>query len=127
MVQPRESLGSAELVLVAADDSGLRDALAFMLLAEGYAVTVVRTAQAVLALEQPDRPRCVVVDDTVAAPGLAVIGELRSAGFFAPALLLSGRPSRAISVAAALLNAQVIEKPLAPAQFLAALRTALAG
>lgn len=127
MTRAPELQDKAQLILVAADDGGLREALAFMLEIEGYAVNVVSNAKAALALSHLGDRVCLVVDDSSVSPALTVMGEVRAGKRFWPALVLTGRPSEALSVAAGVMGARLIEKPLAPAVFLAAVERALAG
>jgi DNA-binding NarL/FixJ family response regulator len=68
-------------ILIADDDPGTCETLGDILTAQGYAVTTVEDGQAALAAARAQRYDIVLVDQRMPGPeGLAVVGELRSAG-----------------------------------------------
>jgi DNA-binding response OmpR family regulator len=81
-------------VLIVEDERHLADGLRFNLEAEGYEVDVVETGEAALDLLLPPGARYDLLILDVMLPGkdgFAVISEVREAGQFIPALMLTAR------------------------------------
>ncbi len=81
-------------VLIVEDERHLADGLRYNLEAEGYEVEVVETGEAALALLLPPNARFDLLVLDVMLPGkdgFAVISEVRHAGQFIPALMLTAR------------------------------------
>jgi two-component system, OmpR family, alkaline phosphatase synthesis response regulator PhoP len=81
-------------ILIVEDELHIAEGLRFNLEAEGYQVQVVETGEAALdLLQSPETPFDVVVLDVMlpGKDGFAVMSELRQAGQFVPALMLTAR------------------------------------
>lgn len=103
----------SHIVLVTAYDSGLRDALEFLLSAEGYGVQSVESGEALLSLQLPQRDSCIVLDqDLPGLSGLKTIEVLRRRGVTLPVVLLAGRRRDLAWWIGRQSHVQLVEKPL---------------
>src|SRR3954470_2653910 len=102
------------LVLIAADDQAVRDALQFALRLEGFGVRTYPEAGELLADAGLARAACVIVDDRKPhLDAFDVMVRLKAADLTVPVLLLTGYASaRLRNRAAAAGFRAVLEKPL---------------
>jgi FixJ family two-component response regulator len=117
----------SSLVLIAADDQAVRDALQFALRLEGFSVRTHSEASAILADGGLARTACVILDDRKPhLDGFDVLSRLRTHSLTAPVILLTSHatPSLRAQAAAAGFRA-VLEKPLLNNILLDTLRTIL--
>jgi DNA-binding response OmpR family regulator len=111
-------------ILLVEDDAALLRALAFSLRIEGFDVTPLDRAEALL--EQAfDRPVLIVTDQNLPGlTGLEAIATLRERGVTAPAVLISAEPPRGFGKERAReLGVTVVEKPILGDRLIAVLRT----
>jgi two-component system nitrogen regulation response regulator NtrX len=116
-------------VLIADDESVIRDSLRMILEYEGFAVTEAASGNEVLA-KVADRPPSVVLLD-VKMPdldGLGVLAALRERSIQVPVVVFSGHGDIATAVEATRLGAfDFLEKPLQRERVLVTLRNAIEG
>lgn len=118
---------SVPTVVIVEDDVALLQALRFMLLSEGLQAVTCETGEALLALELPEPPCCLVVDERLpGVRGLSALEALRERGVETPAFLITTDPGADAYSRAAAAGVQVIEKPLVGDVLLAAVQAALA-
>jgi two-component system, LuxR family, response regulator FixJ len=117
----------ARVVLVVDDDAAVRGALRFALEVEGFQVRDYDGPVALLADRNVPPLGCLVIDYRMPVmDGLELIAVLRERGIGAPAIIISGRPSKDLEAQAMRLGVrQVLEKPLADGALVAAVRSAL--
>ncbi len=115
-------------VLIADDDPGTCETLGDILSAQGYAVTTVEDGQAALAAARAQRYDVVLVDQRMpGSGGLAVVGELRSAGLCDEVLVMTAHADRSLVRQALDGGArQVFVKPLDIPLLLESIRAATA-
>jgi FixJ family two-component response regulator len=115
------------LVLIAADDEAVRDALQFALRLEGFAVRTHADEVALLADRGLMEAGCVILDDhQPQLDGFAAMARLRSGAVRAPAILLMGYATAALRARAAAAGFRaVLEKPLLNNVLLDTLRAVL--
>jgi two-component system C4-dicarboxylate transport response regulator DctD len=116
------------LVLIAADDQAVCDALQFALRLEGLSVRTHRDAAALLQDEALVNASCIIVDDRKPhVDGIELAIRLQVQTFRMPVILLSSNPSRRLRARAANARIQVIlEKPLLDNVLLDSIRAILA-
>jgi FixJ family two-component response regulator len=104
----------AALVLIAADDEAVREALQFALRLEGFGVHTYPSAEGLLGDAALEQAACVILDDRkLHLDGFDVMARLRERALQAPVILLAGHAtSRLRSRAAAAGFQAVLEKPL---------------
>jgi FixJ family two-component response regulator len=102
------------IVLVADDDSAVRDALKFSLELDGFTVHACRNGEALLAHPSLATCDCIVLDYRMPGlNGLQVLWKLRAAGIKAPVIFIAGPVTRALRDQAIQAGARcVLEKPL---------------
>jgi two-component system, LuxR family, response regulator FixJ len=125
-----QSLPTAQppIVAVIDDDPAVCSSLKFVLELEGFAVQVYASGSELLAADDFDACSCFVVDQRMPGmTGLELIAELRDRQVAAPAILISGRPSSALSARAAMAEVPLIEKPLLGNALVDKIRVACAG
>ena len=101
------------LVGIVDDDPAVRNSLKFSLELEGFAVGTF--AGAAELLRAPDLPRfqCLVVDYNMPGmDGLDLAVKLRELQFFAPVILITSGPSKALIARADRAKVRIVEKPL---------------
>jgi len=115
-------------ILIADDDPGTCETLGDILSAQGYAVTTVEDGQAALAAARAQRYDVVLVDQRMpGSGGLAVVGELRSAGLCDEVLVMTAHADRSLVRQALDGGArQVFVKPLDIPLLLESIRAATA-
>jgi two-component system, LuxR family, response regulator FixJ len=117
----------ARTVFVIDDDEAVRKALAFLLRAAGFAVEVFAAARDFLAVYDPARRGCLVLD--VRMPhmsGLDLQQEMNARGWRVPAIFITGHGTVATAIAALRAGAfDFIEKPLREDALLDAIERAL--
>lgn len=98
-------------VVLVEDDHALLGALSFALDTEGYEVQGFDTAEAALA--DNFSAACLIIDYRLpVATGLDLLERFRARGGKTPAILITSQPTQFITHYAALLGAELIEKPL---------------
>jgi two-component system, LuxR family, response regulator FixJ len=101
------------LVLIAADDQAVREALQFALRLEGFAVRTHAGADELLGDAALGRAACVVLDDRKPhLDGFDVMARLRERALQAPVILLTGYATTRLRSRAAAGFRAVLEKPL---------------
>ncbi len=104
----------SSLVLIAADDQAVRDALQFALLLEGFGVRTHPEGDELLADTALDRASCVILDDRKPhLDGFDVMAKLRERHLKAPVILLAGYTTPRLRHRAAAAGFRAaLEKPL---------------
>jgi FixJ family two-component response regulator len=117
----------SSLVLIAADDQAVRDALQFALGLEGFAVRTHSEAAGLLADVGLARAACVILDDRRPhLDGFASLHRLQAQGLKAPVILLTSYATPPLRARAASAGFRaVLEKPLLNNILLDTLRTIL--
>jgi two-component system response regulator FixJ len=102
------------LVLIAADDRAVCDALQFALQLEGFSVHTHRESSALLTDRDLSLAACVVLDDRKPhIDGFDLLHQLRSRGMRVPVILLTSHATSRLNTRAASAGIQkVLEKPL---------------
>ena len=115
------------LVLIAADDQAVRDALQFSLRLEGFGVRTHAETATLLADSDLTRAACVILDDRKPhLDGFAVLPRLRAHDLQAPVILLTGHATPSLRARAGSAGFRaVLEKPLLNNILLDTLRTIL--
>ena len=121
------SSAARPLLLIVDDDAAVLRALAFMAETRGY--EVISCATGAEALAELDRPvSCLILDQHLSdMQGIRLLGEIRSAGVRAPALLMTTSPSAALRSEAAAAGAPIVEKPLLDESLCQQIENLLAG
>jgi two-component system, LuxR family, response regulator FixJ len=104
----------SSIVLIAADDQAVRDALQFALQLEGFGVRTYSGATALLADKDLAQASCVILDDRKPhLDGFAVLPRLRARDLKAPVILLTGHVTPSLRARARAAGfREVLEKPL---------------
>ena len=116
-----------QIVHIVDDDEALRDSLAWMLEANGYAVATHESGEAFLAACTPDMIGCIVLDVRMPGiSGLTVLEQLLAQGVDQPVILLTGHGTvemcrRAFKTGAA----EFLEKPVDDEVLIEALQNAV--
>lgn len=119
---------SEAMIHIVDDDLSMREALARVLIASGYAVDTYASADEFLATELAGGPRCMLLDlELLGASGLELQQALRQRGDAMPIIFMSAyadipRTVQAIKGGAS----DFLVKPIPAATLLAAIETALA-
>jgi two-component system, LuxR family, response regulator FixJ len=115
------------LVLIAADDQAVRDALQFALRLEGFGVRTYSAADGLLADAGLPRAACLILDDRKPhLDGFDIIARLRESEIKVPVILLTGYMTARLRTRAAAAGFRaVLEKPLLNNILLDTLRTVL--
>jgi two-component system, LuxR family, response regulator FixJ len=102
------------LVLIAADDQAVRDALQFALRLEGFGVRTYPDSEGLLADAGLTRAACVILDDRKPhLDGFEVMARLRERELNAPVILLASYATARLRTRAATAGFRaVLEKPL---------------
>jgi two-component system response regulator FixJ len=121
--------GPEPTIVVIDDDAAVRDSLAAMLEAEGFAVESFGDARSFLAAYRPLASGCYLIDVRMPGmDGLVLLAELARRPDAAPAIMITGHGDVPMAVEAMKIGAvDFIEKPFAPEVILTSIRTALAG
>jgi two-component system response regulator FixJ len=100
------------IIVVVDDDAAVRNSLKFSLELDGFAVRTYANAAELLGSGNLNSFQCLVVDqDMPRMTGLELVTALRAQGVKAPALLISGRLSPAVTRQASVAGIPVVEKP----------------
>jgi FixJ family two-component response regulator len=114
------------LILLVDDDASVREALAFALTIDGFAVEVCENGEALLDRPDGPLPACLVLDQHLEAiSGIEALAQLRARGVAWPTLLITTHPKADLRAAAAELGARILEKPLLGGALPAVLREIL--
>jgi two-component system, LuxR family, response regulator FixJ len=98
-------------VFVVDDDDSARQALKYLLEAEGFAVRTYSSAEGVLGEAKVPNNSCLVTDYHMPGmDGLELVDELRTRGNSIPAILVTGDPNLNVQDRAAAAHVPVIEK-----------------
>ncbi|HTV38836.1 MAG TPA: response regulator [Xanthobacteraceae bacterium] len=110
---PMNSMDQAPVIAVVDDDPAVCNSLKFSLELEGFTVRLYCGGGELLLADDLAACNCFVVDQTMPnMTGLELIVKLRDRRITAPAILIIGDPSVALSVRAAKVNVPIVEKPL---------------
>ncbi|HEY0181566.1 MAG TPA: response regulator [Rhodopila sp.] len=115
------------LILIAADDQAVCDALQFALRLEGFSVHAHREARGLLADRDLPSATCLIIDDRVPhLDGFQLLDHLRARNMPVPVILLTGHATGQVrSRAAGAGIRMVLEKPLLDNALLDGIRTVL--
>ena len=114
------------LIVLVEDDASVRQALTFALRIEGFVVEVYESAEALLQAADLPAAACLVLDQNLpGALGAEALALLRQRGLACPALLITTQPKPETRIAAAGLDARILEKPLLGGELPAAIREIL--
>ena len=114
-------------VVIIDDDVAVRDSLKFSLEIEGFSVCVWGSGQEFLNESGPPSYGCLIVDQNMPGlSGLDLIAILRGRKIFAPAILITSHPNRALRERAANAGIPIVEKPLLNETLVDGIRHALA-
>jgi FixJ family two-component response regulator len=114
------------LILLLDDDASVREALAFALTIEGFAVEVCESGEALVERGDDPAPACLVLDQHLqGVSGIEALAVLRARGVTWPTLLITTHPNAELRGGAAQLGARILEKPLLGGALPAALREIL--
>ncbi len=106
-IQPRPT------VVLVEDDAALREAVQFALEIEGYPVVTCDSGEALLALDLPAAPVCLVVDFHLGGmSGMEALKALERRGVLPPTIVMTTSPSHLLQTWAWDTGATLIEKPL---------------
>jgi FixJ family two-component response regulator len=101
------------VVIVVDDDAAVRNSLKFSLELEGFAVRLYSGGTELLAANNVGDCACLVIDQHMPGlTGLETVRELHHRHVDVPTILISGRPTRALSACADRAGVEIIEKPL---------------
>jgi len=117
------------LVVVVDDDEAVRDALAFALDLEGFAVETYDSGEALLLRDPTRAPAaCLVLDERLpGVSGLATLAQLRERRLASPAILITTHPGPFLRETARKAGVPIVEKPLLSDTLVAAIEAAIAG
>lgn len=120
---------SERMVMVVDDDAHVRQAVADLLEAEGYAVQAFPDAADFLAQPAPSVPACLILDMQMPQlDGMSVLQHMAARHLELPVIFLTGHGTIPLSVAAMKAGAnEFLTKPVDPDALLAAVDEALAG
>lgn len=119
---------SDRMVMVVDDDANVRQGLAHLLEAEGYAVRAFADAADFLAQPAPLVPSCLILDMQMPRlDGMSVLQQMAARHLALPVIFLTGHGTIPLSVAAMKAGAiEFLTKPVDPDALLAAVCDALA-
>jgi len=101
------------VVVIVDDDAAVCNSLKFLLELDGFVVRAYCGAREFLDAGDPRSCHCLIVDQNMPVmTGMELIATLRQRKIFTPAILVTGRPSAALSARAASAAIPVVEKPL---------------
>lgn len=113
-------------VVIVEDDEALRAALIFTLQLDGLRVIGLASGEALLTIEPPLAPACLVLDQVLeGVSGLDALAALRARGVALRAILITSHPSAAMRQRSLELGATIVEKPLLGDVLLTTIRHAL--
>ncbi|MCS0585149.1 response regulator [Massilia pinisoli] len=120
---------SERMVMVVDDDAHVRQGVADLLEAEGYAVRAFADAADFLAQPAPSVPACLILDMQMPQQdGMSVLQHMAARHVALPVIFLTGHGTIPLSVAAMKAGAnEFLTKPVDPDALLAAVDEALAG
>ena len=120
---------SERMVMVVDDDAHVRQGVADLLEAEGYAVHAFADAADFLAQPAPSVPACLILDMQMPQQdGMSVLQHMAARHVALPVIFLTGHGTIPLSVAAMKAGAnEFLTKPVDPDALLAAVDEALAG
>lgn len=109
------------------DDEDVLGALALLLRTEGFAVETYLSAEAFLAAGVGDDGGCVVTDVRMAGmSGMDLLAAMRERGLALPTIVITGHADIPMAVSAMKRGAaDLLEKPVRPEDFVAAIRQAV--
>ena len=100
-------------VIVVDDDAAVRNSLKFSLEIEGFTVRVFSDGAALLRAPDIGECACLVIDQSMPGiSGLETVRQLRIMSITVPVILITGRPTAALSASATSAGINVVEKPL---------------
>jgi FixJ family two-component response regulator len=100
-------------LVVIDDDPHVLGALKFAFEADGYAVSIFSSGEAVLKDPPRESNTCFVIDQRLPGlSGLDTLARLRDLGVAAPAILVTTHPSADVRRRARLAAVDIVEKPL---------------
>jgi two-component system response regulator FixJ len=113
------------LILIAADDLAVGDALQFALRLEGYSVHIHREGAGLLADPALAQAACMILDDRKPhLDAFELLAQLRESAAPAPVILLTGHATKGLRARAATAGVRsVLEKPLLDDVLLDSLRS----
>lgn len=116
----------APRVVLVEDDDAVREALTFALEIDGFDVQGCRSGEALLALDLPPGPVCIVCDEHLPGmSGMEALVRLRFERRDFRALLTTSYPSPELRRTARRHGVRIVEKPLIGDVLVAAIREAL--
>jgi FixJ family two-component response regulator len=117
----------SQLIQIVEDDAAVRDSLELFLESQGYEVEAFSNGRDLLDADS-SQCRCFILDVNLpGGTGFEVLARLRRNGQRAPAIFVSGRVGSESRVHAHLMNAAAFfDKPVPPADLLAAITSATA-
>ena len=125
MTPQSELTARRPVVIVVDDDIAVCNSLKFSLEIEGFAVRAYRAAAELLHADDLDVCDCFVIDQKMPdLTGIQLIEYLRIRQISAPAILIVGRPTTALSAQAAKDGIPIVEKPLLGNMLLTKIRVA---
>jgi FixJ family two-component response regulator len=114
------------MVVIVDDDAAVREALAFTLELEGFAVAGLETGEALLRQSLPVEGACLLIDERLPGiSGLEALLRLRARRVTLPAILMTSHPDRLLRAAAHTAGVPILEKPLFAEVLTLAVRAAL--
>jgi two-component system response regulator FixJ len=124
--QDNQTPKAGPLIVLVEDDASVRQALTFALRIEGFGVAVYESAEALLQAVDLPAAGCLVLDQNLpGALGTDALALLRQRGLTCPAILITTQPKPEVRIAAAGLDARILEKPLLGGELPAAIREIL--
>jgi FixJ family two-component response regulator len=103
---------SNPVIAVVDDDAAVRNSLKFSLEIDGFSVCTYASAEELLSTSKVGDFQCLIIDqDMPRMTGLELVAALRRQGIGAPALLISGHLTPAVTRQASVAGVPVIEKP----------------
>lgn len=112
-------------IVIVEDDPSVRRSLQLLLQGQGFEARTFASAEALLAASEVKAPDCLVIDYQLneSVDGIALLPRLRTRGWSAPAILITGFPSSPVSQRAADNGfALIFEKPLRERSLIEALK-----
>ena len=116
----------APRVILVEDDEAVREALIFALEVDGFEVQGCPSGEALLALDLPPEPVCIVVDEHLpGVSGMEALVRLRAKRRDLCALVITSYPSPELRRTARRHGVSIVEKPLIGDVLVTAIRAAL--
>jgi two-component system response regulator FixJ len=113
-------------IAIVVDDGPLRNALSFLLEADGWETAAFSTGAALL--ERLPQANCLLVDHHLPdMDGLSLIAKTQAAGMTVPAVVIAGKPGEKFRKRAAEAGIEIVDKPLVGDEVRRQIRAALDG